>query len=453
MDTLRAVRLALYFVVGLVLGGVSAMVFAEDYPVMIRYTAGAGLFDTPESACQAWSATYVSAGTYTGIQVNTTLWDGRPNTGFCMASLWGAATSFGVDKSCPYGGLITQTAGVWRCTGAPSCPVGQTRDVDTGQCVNPCQNTAPLGGDDTMMQTDPGSGVSGAVCINGCTHSYSASACVGSGSSLVCGVYGPFTPTGQSCDTSTPTAGDPPAPCKFPYAPGTVNGINVCVPAGKTTKQTTTTATKTDPNGDPSTTTQQQNTTCDGDKCTTTTTTTNTGGGVGGGVIGGSGSGDPASGQNGTTTTQVEQSKTDYCAANPGSATCQKSGSFGGDCSAGFACQGDAVECASAKASWEIACSYRKSDGQSLAEKIGAGNDPNAANMPWHDSQKKTNDVSGLLNQANPYGAACMSDIQFSIAGRSGTIPTSEWCTILTWIGNLMLAGALMGAAAIIFKR
>lgn len=464
MDTFRALRLLLYFALGLVLGGFAVVASADTYSAQQGYLmscAVPGPYGTAEAggtACGEYEVS--SSGWHSGFLFRC---DPHPYNK-CYYRIYRtqadataqnpitATYNYTYGYSCPYGGTLTQVGGTWQCQNVPSCPTGQTRD-ENGQCINTCATGAPMGGEDTMMQTDPGASVSGAVCINGCGFTYSASSCVGTGGAKTCGVFGPFVPTGDSCAPATPAAGNPPVPCKFPKAPGTVNGIQVCVDAGSTSQKQTTTATKTDPNGNPSTTTQQQVTTCDGDKCTTVTTTTNTGGGVGGGVIGGSGSVDPAGGDDGTTTTQVEQPKSEFCESNPNAATCQKAGTFGGDCTTGFVCQGDAVECAAAKASWQTACAMGPADGTSLGEKIAAGNDPDAANMPWHPSQKQTNDVSGLLNQSNPYNAACIPDIHFSIAGRSGTIPTSEWCSMLIWIGNLMLAGALMGAAAIIFRR
>lgn len=138
---------------------------------------------------------------------------------------------------------------------------------------------------------------------------------------------------------------------------------------------------------------------------------------------------------------------------DPQTQNCDDRSAFTGKCGTAPSCSGDAVQCATAKSVWEMNCQFRPADGTSLAEKIAAGNDPKANEMPWAEGKKKVTDVSTMLVTTESFAGPCISDVQYSIMGHGGSIPLSEMCDELALIGNLMFAGALMFAARVIFVR
>ena len=244
-----------------------------------------------------------------------------------------------------------------------ACPAGTSPNPTTQACESACGSNA---GKDAGPWEWPGS-VSGGtryICVNTCT--VAAEPEFGwTGPDGVAWARGAGKYTGATCNGSdgsgdTPTSpdqsgsgsGDPKAPrCPKGQCPGTVNGVDVCVPcseAPNTTTQTRdNTGTTTGNSGSPGSTevTTRRDTRCDGTKCTTTTTTTTT-------TRDGSGNQTGTPTQQTTTTTQSQDA---YCTANPTSQQCggtgsqAGSGSGDGDSEEEGACEGSAAETAGCK--------------------------------------------------------------------------------------------------------
>lgn len=228
--------------------------------------------------------------------------------------------------------------------------------------------------------------------------------------------------------------------------PGTVNGVAVCIPFDaantptKTEKSTTNTVTGTD--GSKTTTTTVTQTTCSKGQCTDTVVVTTTATPAGG---------SPTTAVSGTSTTAQDQG--DYCTKNPKAANCAPASTFGGSCTSGFQCEGDAALCATAKAANEQKCLLDKQSDEAAV----------------YNSAKSSTSTTGLgsittvissasFDATNDLGAgAGMTDrvITVSVSGttRAVTLPFSMVNPWLEVLGNLMLTLAYLSAMGIVFRR
>lgn len=336
---MKNIRLALYFVVGLLLGGVSVLSFAETIPatstpksprtvytlygMSYKYTYSAmdscklGNGDNlqPNGSGQACyrGGTWIAA-----IQVETA----------CLNETIHEKTSCtGNDYTCPTGQnwtLVGQT-----CT-RPDCAPGETRDAATGICAAPkCEVGAneQVGSGRYAFPYPQPSGVS--WCVNNClVYPGGSSNTVGStrySYAYVNGAGGAAsTCTSASSEpsaVSTPDTSTPP-----PCAPGEgamtwASGKVVCVPGatpGATTPPVKSSSSSTSTSSDGSSKTTTTTNTCTGDgACSTTVTTT---------VTAAAGGGSGTSGTPGTTTTQTDKPSSDtsdFCAKNPNVQICK----------------------------------------------------------------------------------------------------------------------------------
>ncbi|GLS13653.1 hypothetical protein GCM10007935_10830 [Hydrogenophaga electricum] len=351
---------------------------------------------------------------------------------------------------CPSGQTLTN--------GVCKCPEGQV--LKDGQCKPP-ECPAPLGS--TVAgegQYQGGAGYTGGLlCFNSCKVYPSFS-----GKDPTSGKWfasGPLISTGVSCvgspsggPGSPPTSNnsppddpplkdDVPRTCKTGLCPGTVNGQHVCLKCSesKTNTSNNSNNTTTTKDGEGNTTGSEtgssnstSSTTCKDGKCTTTTETTTSSGNGGGST---------------TKTETKEESKDDFCKQNPTSAHCVDS-SFGGDCSGSFQCTGDAVQCATARAANEQLCALKVDPANSVLgvgqAALGGGN---GTDHPRSNAEFK--DV-GVLDQTNPFGGGCPSDIGIPVLGKTIVIPLSQLCTALSAMGAIAVAFSLLAAAFIVVK-
>ncbi|MEK6668179.1 MAG: virulence factor TspB C-terminal domain-related protein [Pseudomonadota bacterium] len=173
---------------------------------------------------------------------------------------------------------------------------------------------------------------------------------------------------------------------------------------------------------------------CEGDKCTTTTTTTTT---------------NPDGSKTDKTSTK-EQPKSDFCTDNPRSAICKEGGTWGGSCGA-FSCDGDAVTCAIAQASWRSACAL---DIEPTDSKVQAGNTAlSGGDRPaGHPGNNPSSSLfTANLDQTNPYGSTCPGDIPLNVMGNVVSIPLSSACDTFRLMGQVAVAFTLLAAAFVIF--
>lgn len=190
----------------------------------------------------------------------------------------------------------------------------------------------------------------GAVGLTACYGGYSISGTGGAGGGGQSEMYGPF-----SCGSGTPsTCTTIPKPstitvtCAEGQYPGTVNGVQVCSPPQNTvTGPSNTTATLPSsgasapaiPNAPPGTTSTTEQTTCTNGSCTTTT-----------------GFKDATGASTGSMT--KDQPITSFCQSNPQASGCKDvvGGTFSGNCGSPPVCTGDAIQCATASASFKAMC-------------------------------------------------------------------------------------------------
>lgn len=262
-------------------------------------------------------------------------------------------------------------------------------------------------------------------------------------------VYGPFKCSppvaGGSC-TSEPVL--PPKVCPPGSFSGAVNGLDVCVPPASSVATGPSVAASAPSgstlptiDGAPAGTTSSTTTTnCAAGACTTTTTYNGS-------------TGSPLGTKNET------ESQGTYCDKNPKAKICGKpedgEGSFGGTCSGGFVCKGDAVQCAIAQETHKRNCQIFDTDSPERqaylldSEKGKAGTDQSselkgAVSVNFSSSDFDTTDALG--------GGSCIGDKTVVVAGKSVIIPFSKICPFLDYLGTILIAVSFLLAGRIIMR-
>lgn len=341
---------------------------------------------------------------------------------------------------CRVGGAVTGPTvvnGVATCPDV-NCPPNKELDPDTQLCT--CRSIPKAGS--FMVTGDHYDG-----CNQGCAMVLSS----GWYDKTANTTWGAWSQTGLACASGAPSvlaSNDPKVEaakqCAAGTCPGTVNGQSVCVPCDKT-KQTesssSSTSASTTASGATSSTTTTgsesgtSRTDCKDGQCTTTSTTTTIG----------------ANGDKTDKTTTTTEPQSDYCTRNPKSDVCKGTeSSWGGTCSA-FTCDGDAVSCAIAQASWKSACAL---DIEPTDSKVTAGNAALGAGdrPPGHPAlNPDTSSFSANLDTSNPYGSECPTDMPLQLLGQQFEIPLSTACGSLRFMGQIAVAFALLAAAYIVF--
>ena len=326
------------------------------------------------------------------------------------------------------------------CSGAPdevACPSGQTRDPETNICD--CDSNYQVGGQ--MVTGDSIDGCKGGckILLRSGWYDKTANVTWGrdwlqTGSSCTVGDNEVLAPTDSKVTEAQK--------CGAGLCPGTVNGQTVCVactsPRETTTNKDASSEVNTPASGVSSATSSSSSgsstTKCEGDKCTTTTTTTTT---------------NPDGSKTDKTSTK-EQPKSDFCTDNPRSAICKEGGTWGGSCGA-FSCDGDAVTCAIAQASWKSACAL---DIEPTDSKVQAGNTAlSGGDRPaGHPGNNPSSSLfTANLDQTNPYGSTCPADIPLNVMGNVVSIPLSSACDTFKFMGQVAVAFTLLAAAFVIF--
>lgn len=362
---------------------------------------------------------------------------------------------------------------------APSCPANSIDvagscicqagfEADNGSCVpeNGCPAAGTQEGAAGELYETTGNYPPSSICSGGCSWSTSGGEGCMNGK---CFYKGPLTSLNKTCVPSSPGPGDgttPPTgePDKTPpedkqcvekgLCPFYYNGTKFCTKCdskeGTSSESGSSSTDSRDADGNPTgstgstTTTKETTANCTGDKCTTTTTTTT----------------QNPDGSSTVKTETGELDRGDFCKSNPGHVVCkgEEEGTWGGSCSGGFQCSGDAVQCAQAQASWKAACLFdvgaddpnvvkggqaMSSDQSALRAQLGldgAGDDFNLSSMIDSDP----------LFAA---GGGCPSDQQVTLLGQSLTLSLSSWCSWLQTAGTILQAAAYLAAALIVFRR
>lgn len=452
VDFQRVKRLLLWLVVGLYLGGFAAYASAQNtYPSVKKwYTQSADSgndYSGPVQACTALAPLvgevyYGTTGYYAGVTPPLYLdsyhycsWR-RYSSPTCPVGQYCGQNS-GIKTLprmvCPSGGTLS--ADQTTCT--VSCPAGQSWNASLNQCQETCVAGSHKGYYSTGFQTS--------ACINGCSYTRSASGNFSTCSGWTDGggwssCY--LAQSGETCSTPNGSVSSGLPQCPVGQCPGTINGSPVCVPCtGKTDTQSSGTKTTTNADGSSTTTTTTTNTTSDGGSTTTTTTTNTTNTPAGGGT--------PTS----TTTTDTEtKPKDSFCIENPDSPLCKQS-SFGGSCGS-FSCDGDAIQCAMAREQHARNCTMFDTETaeSTLGRQAAAGNDPQASNYPTAPGKVESINLSTAIDTSNPLASGCIADKQIAFSTFTLTLPFSVICPYLEFMGQIVLAFALLAAARITFS-
>lgn len=321
-------------------------------------------------------------------------------------------------------------------------------------------NTLPGG---TLVQDYriPGNIADGAVyCMpgafdntnKGCKVTFSRDAFLdyGGGSSITEGTFS-MSPNASTIDQScnvgsgdSPPKVPTPEKCKTGYS-GTVNGVEVCVnkvpDSGVGGDKETTEETK---DNETKKTTKDSQTECKNGVCTTTTTTTTT-------------TTNNTTGTSTTTTSTTTTSKPQagFCTENPKSKLCSdgddKGSSFGGTCSAGFKCEGDAIHCAIAQEQHRRAC--KLFDDKNAESELYDQNKGKTGNQTTELPGNETIDMAGRIDTSDAIGGgACIADINVTVWGNSIALPFAQLCPYLAMLGNILVAVSMLMAARIIFR-
>lgn len=244
--------------------------------------------------------------------------------------------------------------------------------------------------------------------------------------------------SGVAC--TPPTSGTPGTEATCKGTVGTVNGVTVCSPpSDRNTIEAVKSTTATAPVGPASapgsggSTTTEEATSCTGSKCSTTTTTTTT----------------PAGGGAATVVVKTEDvPKDDYCRDNPRAIMCLTS-SFGGACAGGFTCEGDAVQCATAR---EIHIRNCRMFDQDSPESLLYGTEKNKAGSQVANENVAISSANFDTSDAIGGSAACITDKVVTVMGSPITIPFSGVCVHLAMLGDVLLTVSFLLAGRIFMR-
>lgn len=192
-------------------------------------------------------------------------------------------------------------------------------------------------------------------------------------------------------------------------------------------------------NEDGSTDKVTEKTTCKGNTCTTektTTTTTN-------------------NNTSSSSTTTKTESKEDYCKANANAKQCkgdeEQEGKFGGSCEAGFTCEGDALQCAIAKDQHKRNCQMfddKTSESRLYDSEVAKGSNRDVTkDLPGNTEV----DVAGKLSSEDVLGGGrCIADLSVQVWRSSVTLPFSNICPSLGYLGWVLVAVCSLAAFRIV---
>jgi len=350
VDTMiREFRLALYFIVGVLLSAVSMFSYADVIPATQGTEQIETWYHVGNQACAQGSLrTTAAAACSSELPWLGWIYDSVSGS-TCMGHTSGDSTvrvaaSVVTQYKCPSEACPSNTTHVCT-TSVYTCPSGYTGPDASNMCTSGCGAGSHMS---PAYINEPAHCVADEECVagqkvssefSGTGSSSPATLCNTSGCVITTGFCGSGGADGSSgkwwCSggvmTGAKCSGSPDVPAAPPVLPdspegkcisqgqswGTVNGVTVCVPPDKIKDVTKTTETPPAGGSPPKTVDVTNVTSCTGaGSCTTTTTTTTTSGGSG---PGGTGPGSTTS----TETKVTEGSKASMCEATPNSAMCK----------------------------------------------------------------------------------------------------------------------------------
>jgi hypothetical protein len=144
--------------------------------------------------------------------------------------------------------------------------------------------------------------------------------------------------------------------------------------------------------------------------------------------------------------------KGQFCRDNPADPACQGQSSFGGTCTAGYTCSGDAAMCATAKASYETNCALNQTSAESALYEAHKNDAPGGVLDSLNLRTTTTLSASSFDQTDLIGGAAGMQDTSIDIAGRPFLVEFSRVNTWLQLLGYLGVAVTMLLAIRIVFR-
>lgn len=295
------------------------------------------------------------------------------------------------------------------------------------------------------------------TCSGGCQASIgiSATASMYQSSGIYALLYGSDVCTGSEAalPSSTPSA------CAVGKCPGSVNGIDVCVPCTSSTGASvqstytppagSTAGSASEPANGSTVVTTDNTKVLNVDGTTTTTTTVKTTNYDSAGV--------PTT--TSATTQKIEAPVTsdkenpvkDFCTKNPTAQMCQTN-SWGGACGA-FTCGGDAIQCAIAGEQHRRNCTLFDTPTtlSNLGNAAVAGTDAGTSTNPASAGNRETFGIGASLDQTRWLSASsCPAPVVFTIMNQSISFDFASMCNLLIMVGNAGVAVALIAAVFIV---
>lgn len=259
-----------------------------------------------------------------------------------------------------------------------------------------------------------------------------------------------------------PDKPEEPDTCKPPQVAGTVNGQPHCYTPSPNKpiegKPTTSTESETKDNGNgtstTTTTTTTSQTNCTGGSCNTSTNTVvNT-------VTTNNTTGDTITNNTTTTNGGTTDPIGEFCKKNPKSSICvgdsgdegDKS-SFGGSCSAGFECKGDAIQCAIARDQHKRHCQVFEPQGTAEEGAYAAAKDKTGNQTTENPNNQEIN-AEASLGTADLLGAggAGVQDVTLVVTGQTIVLPLSKLNFWLGMLGNVMVGISFLLAFRIVSR-
>jgi len=412
--------------------------------VAFQSAAFIGAYGSYQAACDATRVNgqaYYPSNPYdaivTGSSCQVTFWTSAAKTSFSARKTYTIGTA-AAGYSCSVGAALSGST--CTCTAPTSAQVGTG---ETATCENPdaAKCTAHTGGADLFTGFSSFPSIGSAFCPSDGAAS-SCGATVTGGFAIVKNGVKVWTYevsyTGSTC--IPPVAGTTGTETTCKGTMGTVNGVSVCSPpSDQNTVDSIKSTTATNPvnpasaPGSGGSTTTGTSTTCQGAKCTTTTTTTTTPAGGGAPV---------------TTVETKDEPKDDFCKNNPRAVMCITS-SFGGSCGSAFTCDGDAVQCATAR---EIHTRNCRMFDQESPESLLYGTEKNKAGSQVANENVAISSANFDTSDAIGGSGACITDKVVTVMGSPITIPFSGVCVHLAMLGNVLLTVSFLLAGRIFMR-
>lgn len=124
---------------------------------------------------------------------------------------------------------------------------------------------------------------------------------------------------------------------------------------------------------------------------------------------------------------------------------------FGGSCTAGFSCEGDAIQCAIAQEQHRRSC--KLFDDATPESKLYDDNKGKEGDQTKELPGNETINIAGRIDTSDPLaGGGCFGDLNVMVWGSTVALPLSNLCQYLAMLGNILVAVSMLMAARIVTR-